>query len=142
MAGITRIHGGVGVEGVINGAAGALVGASVKFFKIAVITAGDAAVDLRPEMAAGKDGGLGGAVEALLKVVPSGLLAYSVPNDNSGLIHIAVDGHAAFAATTGSATQPGLQEMIQALVTVPALQAATVNVAHSTVTAGTTFTVA
>lgn len=140
MAGITKIHGGIGLEGVINGQSGALVGASIKFFKIAVIGAGGA-IDLRTEMAANPDGGLNGAVEAILKLCPSGLLAYSVPNDNTGFVFIAVDGHAAFTASTGSATQPGLQEMIRTAAAVPALQAATVDVSLSTVIAGTTFTV-
>jgi hypothetical protein len=141
MAGITRAHGGVGIEGVINGQSGALVGASIKFFKIAVGgTSGH--VDLQPEMSANPDGGLGGVVEALLKLVPSGILAYSVPGDATGFVYVAVDGHAAFPATTGSSTQPGLQEMIRSAVTLPTVAGSTVNVSTSTVTGGTTFTVA
>jgi hypothetical protein len=142
MAGITRTHGGVGIEGVINGESGALVGASIKFFKIALIDSAPAAVPLTDEMSANPNGGLGGTVEALLKLVPSGILAYSVPNNSSGFVYIAVDGHAAFAATTGSTTQPGLQEIIRNCVTLPTVAGGTVNVTNSTVVAATTFTVA
>lgn len=142
MPGITRVNGGVGLEGVINGATGAQVGASIKFFKIQVQNGSNVNQDLRPEMAAGVNGGLGGAVEAILKVVPSGLLAYSVVDDNSGVINIAVDGHAAFADSTSSNTQPGLQEMIRLLVTVPTVAGSTMNVSGTDVTLGSVFTVA
>jgi hypothetical protein len=143
MSGIARVNGGVGVEGVINGASGALVGASIKFFLITVKNVSNSARDLRGEMAAGVNGGLGGVVETLLKIVPSGILAYSVTDDNSGTISIAVDGHAAFAAATSSATQPGLQEMIRALGTsVPTAGGSTMDVSGSTVAAATTFAVA
>ena len=143
MAGITRTHGGVGIEGVLNGQSGALVGASIKFFLITVKNVSASARDLRPEMAANPDGGLGGVVEAILKVVPSGILAYNVTDDNSGTMHLVVDGHAAFSATTGSATQPGLQEIIRALGTaVPTAAGSTMDVSGTTVAAGATFTVA
>lgn len=142
MAGITRTHGGVGLEGVINGESGALVGASVKFYLITVKNVSASARDLRPEMAANPNGGLGGVVEAILKVVPSGLLAYNVTDDNSGTMHLVVDGHAAFAAT-GSTAQPGLQEIIRALGTaVPTAGGSTMDVSGTTVAVGSTFTVA
>lgn len=140
MAGITRIHGGVGVEGVINGVSGAQMGASVVFLDIVVKNSGGTARDLRPEMSAGVNGGLGGAVEAILKVVPSGILAYFVPNNSDGHIYLVVDGHAAFSASTGSATQPGLEEMIRALGT--SVGTNTMDVSGTDVTLGTSFTVA
>lgn len=140
MAGITRVNGGVGVEGVINGVSGGQIGASVKFFLITVKNGSTVAVDLRGEMDNGINGGLGLAVEAILKVVPSGILAYSVADGATGIISICVDGHAAFAATTGSTTQPGLQEMIRALGT--SVGTNTKDVSGTTVAAGATFTVA
>lgn len=143
MAGIDRIHGGVGVEGVINGVSGAQLGGNLKFFKITVENGSNSARDLRPEMAAGVNGGLGGVVETILRVVPSGILAYYVVDDASGVIHIIVDGHAAFAASTGSATQPGLQEIIRALGTaVPTAAGGTMDVSGTDVVAGTSFVVA
>lgn len=140
MAGITRVNGGVGAEGVINGVSGFLMGASVKFYDIVVKNTGGSARDLRPEMAAGINGGLGGAVEAIMKVVPSGMLAYFVADDANGHIYVVVDGHAAPSATTGSATQPGLQEMIRALGTT--VGSNSMDVSGTTVTLGTSFTVA
>lgn len=146
MAGIDRVNGGVGIEGKINGdsaataAGGKQLGASIRFFKIAVINGSSAAVDLQGEMATGINGGLGLGVEAILRVVPSGLLAYYVPADTSGFIYIAVDGHAAFAASTSSATQPGLQEMIRALGA--SVGSTPIDVSLSTVTGGSSFTVA
>lgn len=140
MAGITRVNGGVGEEGVINGVSGFLMGASVKFYDIVVKNAGGTARDLRPEMAAGVNGGKNGAVEAIMRVVPSGVLSYFVPDDANGHIYLVVDGHAAPSASTGSATQPGLEEMIRALGT--AVGANSMDVSGTDVTAGTSFTVA
>lgn len=140
MAGISRVHGGVGEEGVINGVSGFLMGASVKFYDVVVKNSGGSARDLRPEMAAGVNGGLGGAVEAIMKIVPSGVLSYFVPNDANGHIYLVVDGHAAPAASTGSATQPGLEEMIRALGT--SVGSNTMDVSGTDVVEGTSFTVA
>lgn len=143
MSGIDRENGGVGQEGVLNGVSGAQIGASVKFFKITVENAANSARDLRPEMAAGVNGGLGGVVETILRTVPSGILAYFVPDDASGVIHLLVDGHAAFAASTGSATQPGLQEIIRALgASVPTAAGGTMDVTGTDVVLGTSFVVA
>lgn len=142
MAGITRVHGGVGQEGVLNGVSGAQIGASVRFFLITVKDGSNSARDLRPEMAAGVNGGLGGVVEAILKVVPSGILAYFVADASTGVINLLVDGHAAFPAT-GSTAQPGLQEMIRALGTaVPTVAGGTMDVSGTTVALGASFTVA
>jgi len=135
---VTRIHGGVGVEGVINGVSGAQLGGNVKFFNIVVKEAGGSARDLRPEMASGKDGGLGLAVEAILRVCPP-TIAYYVPNNNSGNIHLIVDGHNAPSASTGSATQPGLEEVIRALGT--SVGSNNMDVSGTDVTEGAAFTV-
>jgi hypothetical protein len=142
MAGIDRIHGGVGVEGVINGVAGAQLGGNLKFFLVTVKNVSASAQDLQPEMAAGVNGGLGGVVETILRVCPSGILAYYVPASSGGVIHLIVDGHATFAATTGSATQPGLQEIIRALGTaVPTVAGGTMDVSGTTVAAGAAFVI-
>jgi hypothetical protein len=140
MATFTRTNGGVGVEGVINGASGAQLGASLKFYAITVKEVGGAARDLRPEMAAGQNGGANLAVEAIMRVVPQGVLAYNVVNDNSGVIHLIVDGVNAPAATTGSTSAPGLQEMIRALGTTVGTN--NMDVSGTTVADGATFTVA
>ena len=136
---VTRIHGGVGAEGVINGVSGAQLGGNVKFFQVVVKEVGGSARDLRPEMASGKDGGLGLAVEAVLRVCPP-TIAYFVPNNSSGIIHLIVDGHNAPAASTGDADKPGLQEIIRALGTTVGTNS--MDVSGTTVTGGTSFTVA
>lgn len=140
MATFTRTNGGVGVEGVINGASGAQLGASLKFYVITVKNSAAAARDLRPEMAAGQNGGANLAVEAIMRVVPQGVLAYHVVNDNTGVIHLIVDGVNAPEATTGSTTAPGLQEMIRALGTTVGTNS--MDVSGTTVADGATFTVA
>lgn len=139
MAEITRVHGGVGEEGVLNGVAGTQLGANLKFFKIAVKNAANAAVSLVGEMGPGINGGIDLGVEQILRVVPSGILTYFVPNDATGVINIVVDGHAAFVPSTGSATQPGLQEIIRAMGTV--VGKTPIDVSGTVVTAGTGFTV-
>jgi len=131
MAEVTRVHGGVGIEGVINGLAGAQVGASVKFLLVTVKEVGTAARDLRPEMAAGLEGGLGLAVEAIFRVCPP-ILAYSVVDDASGVINLVVDGHAV--------TYDAVQANIRALGTV--VGANSMDVSGTTVAEGTVFVVA
>lgn len=133
MAEVTRVHGGVGVEGVINGVSGGQVGQSLAFYLVTVKNVGAAAQDLRPEMAAGVNGGLGLAVEAILRACPAQVLAYSVTDDNSGTMSIICDGHAAPAAAT-------LQTTLQGLGT--SVGTNTMDVSGTTVSAGTTFTVA
>lgn len=139
MATFTRTNGGVGVEGVINGASGAQLGASLKFYVITVKNSAAAARDLRPEMAAGQNGGANLAVEAIMRVVPQGVLAYHVVNDNTGVIHLIVDGVNAPEATTGSTTAPGLQEMIRALGTTVGTN--NMDVSGTTVADGTAFVI-
>lgn len=133
MAELTRVHGGVGVEGVLNGVASSQLGQSVTFYKITVKNAGAAAQDLRPEMAAGVNGGLGLAVEAILRACPAQVLAYFVVNDNSGEIHIVCDGHA-----SPSAAQ--LQSTLQGLGT--SVGTNTMDVSGTTVVLGSSFLVA
>jgi hypothetical protein len=84
------------------------------------------------------------AFEKIMRVMPSGILAFYAPADTSGVISVVVDGHAAPVATTGDATKPGLQEIIRALgTTVGAADGATqADVSGTTVTLGTSFTVA
>lgn len=133
MAELTRVHGGVGVEGVINGVSGGQVGQSLAFYLITVKNAGAVARDLRPEMAAGANGGLGLAVEAILRACPAQVLAYSVTDDASGTMSIVCDGHAAPAAATLQSTIQGLGASVGSN---------TMDVSGTTVASGTTFTVA
>ena len=132
MAEVTRVNGGVGVEGVINGISGSQLGQSLAFYNIIVKNAGAVAQDLRPEMAAGINGGKGLAVEAIFRVCPP-ILAYSVVDDNSGSINIICDGHAA-----PSASQ--LQSTIQGVGT--SVGTNTMDVSGSVVVAGSTFVIA
>lgn len=90
--GATRVHGGVGAEGVNNGVSGAQVGSSLAFYHIMVRSAASTNTDLRPEMASGTDGGLGLGVEAILRACPQGILAYHVADAATGNIHLITDG--------------------------------------------------
>ena len=131
--GVTRAHGGVGVEGAINGQAGDQRGASLAFYLITVKNGSASARDLRPEMAANPDGGLGGAVEAILRACPQGVLAYCVTNSSAGTISIITDG-----VNAPSASE--LQTTIQGLGT--SVGSNSMDVSGTTVASGTTFTVA
>lgn len=139
MATFTRTNGGVGVEGVINGASGAQLGASLKFYVVTVANASAVAQNLQPEMAAGQNGGANLAVDAIMRVVPQGVLAYSVPAASAGKIHLITDGVNAPEATTGSTTAPGLQEMIRALGTTVGTN--NMDVSGTTVADGTAFVI-
>ena len=138
MATQTRAVGLAGDVGTLNGTTGAIIGASVKFFLITVKNTSAAAIDLRA-----LDDAPNEAFEKIMRVLPSGILAYYAANDTSGVISICVDGHAAPVATTGSATNPGLQEMIRALgTTVGAADGLSgVDVSGTTVAAASGFTV-
>ena len=131
--GVTRTHGGVGVEGVINGVSGEQRGSSLAFFLITVKNGSNSARDLRPEMSAGSDGGLGLAVEAILRSCPQGILAYHVTNSSAGTIHLIVDG-----VNAPSASE--LQTTLQGLGT--SVGSNNMDVSGTTVAAGSTFTVA
>ena len=139
MASQTRVNGLAGDVGVLNGATGAIIGASTKFYNIVVKNVGGTSINLQP-----LDDAPNEAFEKIMRVMPSGILAFYAPADTSGVISVVVDGHAAPVATTGDATKPGLQEIIRALgTTVGAADGATqADVSGTTVTLGTSFTVA
>lgn len=139
MAIQTRAVGLAGDVGTLNGTAGAIIGASVKFYLITVKNTGGTAIDLRA-----LDDAPNEAFEKIMRILPSGVLAYYAANDTSGVISICVDGHAAPVATTGDANKPGLQEMIRALgSTVGAADGLSgVDVTGTTVALGVAFTVA
>ena len=134
--GVTRVHGGVGVEGVINGESGAELGGSLAFYHIMARkhpVESAIPVDLRPEMAANPDGGLGLAVEKILQTMPSGVISYSVANNATGNIYVICDGVNAPSAT-----------VVQAAIVALGGNVGTndVDLRGTLVTAGTTFTVA
>jgi hypothetical protein len=131
--GVTRAHGGVGIEGQINGQTGTQLGQSLAFYHIQVRDASLAAVDCRGEMAANPDGGLGLAVEAILRACPQGVLAYNMANNATGNIYVVTDG-------VNSPSASELQTTIRNLGTT--VGATPIDVSGSLVTAGTTFTVA
>jgi hypothetical protein len=131
--GATRVHGGVGVEGVINGESGAELGASLAFFHIQPRVAALTPADLRGEMAANPDGGLGLAVEKILQTMPSGVIAYSMANTASSNIYVITDGVNAPSAAV-------VQAAIVALGS--AVGTNSIDLTGTLVTAGTTFTVA
>lgn len=139
MASQTRVNGLAGDVGVLNGKTGAIIGASTKFYVITAKIANGTAVDLRD-----LDDAPNEAFEKIMRVLPSGILAFYAANDASGVISIVVDGHAAPVASTGDATKPGLQEIIRALgATVGAADGLSgVDLTGTTVVAGTSFTVA
>jgi hypothetical protein len=138
MVTVTRTHGGVGAEGVINGTSGVQIGGSVKFYKIQVQNSAYNAIDLRPEMAANPDGGTLGVLDYVARVFPSGIISYFVENNANGNINLIVDGHAAPAAAN-------IQADIRNLgTTVPSLFFAgtgNTDVTGSNVTLGTGFSV-
>lgn len=138
MALQTRAVGLAGDVGTLNGTTGAIVGASVKFFLITVKNGSNAAIDLQA-----LDDAPNEAFEKIMRVLPSGILAYYAPAAATGVISICVDGHAAPVASTGDATKPGLQEIIRALgSTVGAADGLPgVDVTGTTVAAATGFTV-
>ena len=131
--GVTRAHGGVGIEGQINGQTGTQLGSSLAFYHIQVRDGSLAAVDLRGEMAANPDGGLGLAVEAILRACPQGVLAYNMANNATGNIYVVSDG-------VNSPSASELQSTIRNLGTT--VSDTPIDVSGSLVTAGTTFTVA
>jgi hypothetical protein len=110
MATQTRVNGLAGDVGVLNGKTGAIIGASVKFYKITAKVAAGTAVDLTS-----LDDAPNEAFEKIMRVMPSGILAFYAANDASGVISVVVDGHAAPLATTGDVQKPGLQEIIRNL---------------------------
>ncbi len=131
--GVTRVHGGVGVEGQINGETGTQLGGSLSFYHIQLRDASLAAIDVRAEMAANPDGGLGLGVEAVLRAAPSGILAYHVANNATGNVYLVTDG-------VNSPSAAELQATVRALGA--SVGATPIDVSGSLVTKGSTFTVA
>ncbi len=131
--GATRVHGGVGAEGVNNGVAGAQVGSSLAFYHIMVRSAASTNVDLRPEVASGVNGGLGLGVEAILRACPQGILAYHVGDVATGNIHLITDG-------VNAPTAAELQATIRALGT--SVGSTPINVSSTYVVKDTLFSVA
>lgn len=117
-----------GAVGTLNGATGAQIGASLKFYLITVKDNGASAIDLRAE-----DDAVNELFEIVLRQLPSGILAYHAANDTSGVISVIVDGVNAPDASV-------LQTAIRALGAT--VGANNVDVRGTTVTNGTSFTVA
>ena len=76
-----------GAVGTLNGTAGTQVGASLKFFLIAVKDNSAGAIDLRPE-----DDATNEVFETIIRALPSGVLAYFAANAGTGVISVIVDG--------------------------------------------------
>ena len=117
-----------GAVGTLNGTSGAQVGASLKFFLVTIKNGSNTAIDLRTE-----DDGDNEAFEAVIRALPQGVLAYFAANANTGVISVIVDGVNAPQATE-------LRDNIRALGS--SVGANGVDVTGTTVTEGTSFTVA
>jgi len=136
--GATRVHGGIGAEGEINGNTGAQLGSSLAFFHIRVKDNAGASVDVRGEAGfaadgQSRDGGLGGAVEKILQTMPSGVISYSVANAATGNIYVITDGVNVPAASV-------VQTAVRALGATVGTNS--IDVRGTDVIGGTTFTVA
>lgn len=128
--GVTRSAGYTyaGAVGTLNGATGAQIGASLKFYLVTVKDVSTAAIDLRSE-----DDAVNEIFEIIVRQMPNGVLAYYAANANSGVISVIVDGVNAPDASV-------LQTAIRALGTT--VGANSVDVSGTTVANGTSFTVA
>jgi len=136
--GATRVHGGIGAEGEINGNTGAQLGSSLAFFHIRVKNNSGVSVDIRGEAGfdaegQSRDGGLGGAVEKILQTMPSGVISYNVANAATGNIYVITDGVNVPAASV-------VQTAVRALGSTVGI--GPVDVRGTDVISGTTFTVA
>lgn len=136
--GVTRIHGGIGNEGEINGNTGAQLGSSLSFYHVRVKNASGVSVDIRGEAGFDsrgiyQDGGLGGAAEKILQTMPSGVIAYNIANLATGNIYVITDGVNSPAASV-------VQTAVRALGA--SVGIGPVDVSGSDVVGGTTFTVA
>lgn len=136
--GATRVHGGIGAEGEINGNTGAQLGSSLAFFHIRVKDNTGTSVDVRGEAGfatdgQSRDGGLGGAVEKILQTMPSGVISYSVANAATGNIYVITDGTNVPAASV-------VQTAVRALG--GTVGVGPVDLRGTDVIGGTTFTVA
>lgn len=128
--GVTRSSGYTyaGAVGTLNGTSGSQVGASLKFYLITVKDAGTSAIDLRAQ-----DDAANKVFEAVLRALPSGILAYYAADASSGVISVIVDGVNAPAASA-------VQTAIRALGT--SVGPNTIDVSGTTVADGVSFTVA
>jgi hypothetical protein len=131
--GVTRAHGGIGIEGQINGETGTQLGQSLAFFHIQPRNGSLTPTDLRGEMAVNPDGGLGLGVEKILQTMPSGVISYSMANAAASNIYVITDGVNVPSAAV-------VQTAIRALGAT--VGANSVDLTGTLVTAGTTFTVA
>jgi hypothetical protein len=136
--GATRVHGGIGAEGEINGNTGAELGSSLAFFHVRVKNNVGASVDIRGEAGfaadgQSRDGGLGGAAEKILQTMPSGVIAYNIANAATGNIYVITDG-------TNVPDASVIQTAVRALGSTVGI--GPVDVRGTDVINGTTFTVA
>lgn len=129
MAVFTRVNGSAGVRSLNGGlpANSSQSGVSVKLYLITVKNSGASAQSLAGETASG------GALEAVMRALPSGPLVYSPAADTSGTISVVMDGHSAPAASV-------IQTAIRALGTT--VGTGGIDVSGTTVADGTTLTVA
>lgn len=128
MAVFTRVNGSVGTRSLNGGlpANSSQSGVSVKLYLITVKDGSNSAVSLAGET------GVGGALEAVMRALPSGPLVYSPANNTSGVISVVMDGHSAPAASV-------IQTAIRALGT--SVGTGPVDVSGTTVADGTVITV-
>ena len=117
-----------GAVGTLNGTSGAQVGASIKLYLITVKDNSASAIDLRSE-----DDATNEVFEAVIRALPQGVLAYFAANAGTGVISVIVDGVNAPGATE-------LRDNIRALGAT--VGANSIDVRGTTVTEGTSFTVA
>jgi hypothetical protein len=128
--GVTRSAGYAyaGAVGTLNGATGAQIGNSLKFYKVVVADNSATAIDLRTY-----DDAVGELFEVIMLQFPQGVLAYFAADNNSGIISVVTDGVNAPAASV-------IQTAIRALGS--SVSANAVDVRGTTVIDGTSFTVA
>lgn len=110
MAGITRVHGGVGAPGALRGVA------QLAGYVITCKNSGGTAVNIQAST------GVDGVIESVIREVAP--LLYDVKNANGGLVHVVVDGHAQSAAT--------IQRRLQNLGTVDSIDISGTTVALAT----------
>ena len=128
MAVFTRVNGSAGTRSLNGGlpANSSQSGQSVKLYLITVKNASATAQSLAGET------GTGGALEAVMRALPSGPLVYSPANDTSGVISVVMDGHA---APDASVIQTALRALGTSVGTGP------IDVSGTTVANGTVLTV-
>ena len=127
--GITRSAGYAyaGVVGTLNGATGAQVGNSLKFYKVQVQNVSNSNIDLRDY-----DDAVSELFEVIMLQFPQGVLAYYAADNNTGIISVITDGVNAPEASV-------IQTAIRALGS--SVSANGIDVRGTDVTDGTIFTV-